>query len=600
MLKKTIGKNFLSGKVKLFLVTASGLLSLIIFRYYLFLHGAGAERSILISGVIGLFYFIFVYYLSGKYFFPDFGQTTIALWGNNLVLSLLAGISITFWFPFYEKNIQHTILRINEWFVNSSFEIFPLTLNKWYYRPISQILMSLGFAFLLFLINQLVFLIFKWKKVSISYKRINSIYFYVVMFCYLSGVFATGFMTERLIDRSTWFFGGTEEMITDRLRDDTTFIEDIKMNGGFNYYFIESTSEKFIYKSTTGFYGSVLKLIQSIFKFNADLFIKVCRVLFALFFAFDLMLILHKTRKLFGYLAAFIFGVLVSVILWIVGPAKLLVGLCFIAYLPFVLPWFLYPNVLNGKWDFKKFCFWIFFIEFALSLKDYTYISNTILAPTVAVVFYELKRNSGIKQLISRTFFTGLCGFLAFISVMGIHLAQLSLFEHSITSAFGYITGRAEARISGTTIPTYYETGSYLEVFTYWIKNVGIFVEPVSKVTSFALFGRQINLNNLLSMHILYFVIFLTSLGVFLWRWIKQAGVRTLRIGQDKILCLSLTSGWAMLCSWTWFLAKNHMAEHPHMNGTIYFLPFGLTLIMLIGAFFEKYIGKIAGWGQKS
>jgi hypothetical protein len=56
----------------------------------------------------------------------------------------------------------------------------------------------------------------------------------------------------------------------------------------------------------------------------------------------------------------------------------------------------------------------------------------------------------------------------------------------------------------------------------------------------------------------------------------------------NKLFPLMVATSWALISSFSWHvLAQNHMACHPGLNAIIFYLPFGITVFIQIGYWFQ-------------
>jgi len=376
------------------------------------------------------------------------------------------------------------------------------------------------------------------------------------------------------------FQGGSEGFVTSRLRNEIGFLEDIKANGGFIYYYQDG--DVYRYYSRTGFYGSVLKLLQTITRIDPDIFIFRTRIALSALMAAVFAAIALHIRKRRGMLASLLFLLPVPFTFWITAPAKDLIWFSFVMYLPFLFSRLVYPAVLKGRITFRRFLLYSFLVYSLNFLHGYEYIASQILSAAIPVFYYELSKRSAFRALLKRCFLICLAGLGAFLLVFAAHFTQLSLFLGSCREALGHFVNRTEFYVVDYTItyPELLVRWSQVPVFYFrqgnFIPGNGSAMLPANRVG----LQQYLNFGNFHLAFVLL-TLFLGILTLVFRRRIRNTP-QLLRSFQASVNW-AVTGYAAMVSSWTWFLARQAMATHFHQAGVVFMIPFALVFYLLIG-----------------
>jgi hypothetical protein len=530
--------------------------------------------------IIALFtMLLLLYYLGYRYSFQELRKTkfhNILKFGLSTFL-IAASIAILFTASVRLRYAALNMLGPFFSFLKFSDEVLLVydmglcAMSLFFYTIISWLLILL----LLMLIKRVI----KLPDHLIRSKLLINISLFIFLTTLATVVFGTDLFQILLGYKSTIFYGGTEEYITDRLLKQIPFLTDLQENGGFNYY--RSDLGNICYFSQTGLYGTLLKLAQWITKIRPDLFIVVSRRFMAFLSAITFAVMALHLKKNLGVIASIIFYSCIIFSYWIIGPSKHLIWFYFILYLPYLFALIFYPRVLKGKMKFDRYILWNLVIFILVFLRGYTYISNLILSTAIPVLFYEILRRQPIKKIFKRCLLVCLIGLAAFVIVFLINYLQLSLYLRSFQESLSFFFEKTEFRTVGPVNAT------YPEIFTKWLSRrmfyFGNFQDVLLGPNSALLSG----INSLGAFHIGFGVIVLISWTFYL---LSKTGIIKTPIYKAKIerqFFISLAGLAAMLSSWTWFLAKNHMYYHPHMNGIMYMIPFGITCYILLGGLIQ-------------
>lgn len=385
----------------------------------------------------------------------------------------------------------------------------------------------------------------------------------------------------------------SEALVTNKFENNISIVEDIKEKGGFLYL---PSGEPYL--SQTGLQGLVLSVIFKLSGVPKAKFIVLGKILVSLSFAITLTVFFSTTSREFGVGAVIPMFVLMVSSWWIIALGTNLYWVVFVDFLPMVISWSIYPYVKEGKLKFAHFVLIMSSVIFLKSLSGYDYITNIILGPTVAILYYEVLRRTNSGLISKRVFATVFGGLLGLFTGLLLHFVQASVYSGSLAGGSAAVLGRAVVRIYGSTcdgssvpmvflryglMPIYPGiTGLPLKVLlpvddVVW-HALGILEREAFMFQRFGVLGvlYMILVPRILWLYPAYglclFVVFNTRFRGVVWHC------------QEKLAAIAIATGWAMLCTWSWaFLAPNHMSCHYHVNTIIFYLPFGATLFMLIG-----------------
>lgn len=517
------------------------------------------------------------YYLAYRWGNPDWAKTILHQRLMQWVSAIMLGLAGSIWLA-QNQTIPARVLQA----IDSVIPLLhgnPVADYQSYYPLVTLLFITLVIA----MAAMIAFIIVLRKRNSTALvkntQRLLTVA-YALMLISVSGcVFSTDALELGPGQKSVIFYGGTETYVTDRLSDDSlSFVQDLQKYGGFMFGAGPDGSFQ-VYMSSTGFYSSVLKLVQSVTKINPDDFIKGCRLLFALILAGMLTAFSLTLKKKFGLLVSLIFSAFPVITYWFIGPAGYLIWFYFLLFIPFFLSIYFYPRVLRGRWTFRRFLWIVFIGEAFLYLRGYTYLPGLILSAAIPVFFYDLQTKKSIKELFIHGFMVCLAGLAGFLFVILLHFVQIWFYVGNPAQAFAYLRDRAITRSSAG--DTNLQTPAM--IFFNWL---GVRVFYLSK-RFFAIFPQWQapfeHLNNFANLHWMAFI----SAGIaFVLKGMQK--LKVIRGTQkqkevETLFNLGLTTLLAMLASWTWFPALGHMAHHYHMNGIMYMVPFGLTLFILMG-----------------
>lgn len=532
---------------------------------------------------------LLLYYAACRWVRPALEQTAFHRRLLLALSALMVGISVSVWLVW---NSDYC-LALMQAMLSVLAKVIPVDAQSVVYAPyapLTAFVLLTSMAALMFLIAMTLagrMKVVRRFLLQGGSRKIFSAIYILLLLSVSTAIFSTDALELAPGQASVIWWGGTEDYVTYPLRQtELGFADHMRLNGGFMIGMNPDTDQVQVYRSSSGLYGALLKLIQDVFAIPAEPMIVALRVLFAFLLAMTFTLLSVGLKRQFGVLASLVFSALPLATYWILGPARHLIWFYFLLFMPFLTSVIFYPRVLNGRWTFKRFLWVPFAAGVVLFLRGYTYFPNLILSAAIPVFYYDLKAKKPFKTWLGHGFWVCLMGVGGLLLAMGIHLVQLSLYEGSVSGALGYFLNRAETRGPGNT--GVFQTT--LGLFDFWLhvpvlyfsqKWTALFPQWLLQYEWKPLFDRM---NTLLALHLLVLAGAVTTnlMAVFNRKgWIRHHGL-------INDLHTLLPLGWAtlaaMLASWAWFPAQGHMSAHPHMNGVMYMIPFGLTAFLFLGA----------------
>lgn len=516
---------------------------------------------------------LFLYYLYYRYIDPDIGKTVFQRRFYLVVSAFLVAGALAVW-GFNESDSVRELLK--------AIVLFPFA--RAYLNTGTITAMPMRIFLLTYLIGPVLSLLFVGIDIRTGFfsqngrvgKLLSGGYVLFVV-SILALVFSTNILQAEPGTGTRLFKAGTESLVLDRLRNDISFLEDLKTFGGFLYKRTRSGNLE-IYFSRTGFYGSFLKLLQDVTKARISDFLSSARITLAALLAVVFGLLAQWIRSRKGLLASIVFLLPVPFTYWIAAPAKDLIWFYFLFFLPFLVSLLVYPRVQDKKTSFKRFCLYVFLAFIFNFLHGYEFIASQILSAAVPVFYYEFAQRSSFRSILRRCFLVCLTGMAAFSVVFTLHIAQLSLHRHSIRKGLDFIWTRAGYRIVEDSV-------TYGEIIRGYVKiPVFYFSEEQFRPDSVLIDAEEISPSlpwwNTMGVYHLVFLALLAIVSlVYAFRRNKSSGDNNLA----DTFNIGLTGVVAMFSSWTWFAAKQAMSTHYHQNGIMFMVPFGIVFYLFLG-----------------
>lgn len=540
-----------------------------------------------------LFFLIsqFLYYIAYRWVLPEIQQMpfhqTYQLFSTSLMVSMGIGI----WF--YQNR---TIIPAVEKIIN---QIAGRTLFKndiAIYPVLTFFFLLLALTPILWGVLQLLFKKFNIKGKNTS-KQLQLCAYIFLLISITTCIFTTDFLEISPGQQSQIYFGGTEDYVRYRIRDvDTSLIEDLQIHGGFLYGRGPNPDDPVRdYLSVTGFYGTLMKVIQATTNIDPELLIVNSRILLGFFTASILTAISLVLKKHFGLLSSLTFSSLSAITYWFIGPSTHLLWFFPVMFLPLLLGIFLYPRVVHGKISMKRFLTWVFVAQIFAFLHSYVYAPVMLLSAAVPPFFYNLKQRMKFKDILWNGFSICLVGLLAMGLVMAVHIIQLSLYFDSVEEAFLYFANRTEER--GVT--TIKHADSVSQVFRNWMNKVKVFY--FSKRLTGILWWEIDVSNDWVNFGTFHFAT-AGMIGIAgLYKLLVLMGVVKAKEKQAEIHTLflfAIATIAATLSSWSWFPALGHMSDHYHMNGIMYMILMGIFVFGLAGILLHTSIHLLVTIGH--
>jgi hypothetical protein len=409
--------------------------------------------------------------------------------------------------------------------------------------------------------------------------------------CALTLLFSTYYFTHPP-GAETKFQIDSESLVTTKIRSKIGIREDLKTKGGFLYYSKEYHNDpnKTPYTSHSGLQGLVLNTLAKTLHVDGERFIVWARIAFSFLFAVVLVLFAHSFWDKSGAIGFSVVLFLIVASFWLAAFAQNLYWVIFLDFLPFVFAFLVYPAVLEARLSFGSFLIALGALVFLKALCGYEYISNVILGPTAAILYYDLATKQSARGTIQHMAAATLAGVLCFAGAYLVHFAQLSLYTLDLRQAAQALVEKLAIRTWGQNISRC-DQGTWLEVLRKYMLEVR------------AIARLQIPLGWMAAVFLLalpFTVAQAVRLSPGSERPARQAPVSKAPTGsarsivekalpregmrREEWLGLGAACAWALLASMSWaVLAKNHMACHYHINAIVFYLPFGVMLFATLG-----------------
>ncbi|MBT3670140.1 MAG: hypothetical protein HON98_05555 [Chloroflexi bacterium] len=532
---------------------------------------------------IAILMLAYIFFMVGYY-----RKKPLQLFSNNknyqkqkefLFITILSSTAITIWF-YIEGFFGNEIIR---WF-NSSVSM--LVFQKSLIQPENLLAGQIGFFTMVFLfsiplgiLNFIIYKVGKKENKNIFLKYKKTVVF-ISLLSILTCVFSSELFQNNAGRGSNMFWGGTEDYINFRIRNGLSFMEDLKEFGGFNHGFFMEEPFK-VYLSHTGFWGSALKFIQSIFNVDPEAFLIGARITFSLIYSTIILGFGYKLSKKFGIITGGLFIIPQIFTYWILGPSKHLLWVYPLFFVPFFHSLFRYPKVVVNEITTKRFFIEQTLVFSLVFLRGYEYLSNVILFAIVPILYVELKNRAGLKQIFKKLTPTGIAGGLALISVLGFHLIQLVQYLGGLSDALLYFNEKATHRLG------FNSSVSYWKVFLEWL-DVRFLYFPETGINNINTFENSINGISIGEIHLFFFFVLL--IAVLMKKTSKNMKNISLLENINIVFYVGVSTIFSVFASWTWFINKGHMLPHAHMNGIMYIVPFGFCLFIFFSIFLQTFL----------
>ena len=445
--------------------------------------------------------------------------------------------------------------------------------------------------------------------ISIMERKKNILFFGVVwgilFLSFFGNIFGVGLWRE-------WFDGFQ--------RDSSAIIEKTarcKEKFGYSGPLIVAKNEDYNSVMTTGGcdasllkpyasqYGLQARIITALApKDNAKLpsYFKKVNVVLSAAMAALMALVALRVRKLFGFVAAMVFAILVAFSPWIVGYAQNMYWIEPLMFAPFAFAFLSYSYCKSSK------KLWLFYLGEAILLflkllGGYEYISTIAMSVLVPIIFFELINNKQkIIRLWKHAVMTCIVVVMAFVGAYATNFMTLSDYYHSSDTALKMINERASERgLSGIRKMRAHAIGNLKTLLpeSYTFADRFINMEELAKDTGPTYQYLVINASNYVLLPALSLP--LSFKGVFgdiiqsVFVWILAGYLLLFYLKKRhhsfkyyRSFLWALHASLAGALSWL-ILMPGHALPHAHINGIVFYIPLLLFVYMVVGL----YIGNI-------
>ena len=352
-------------------------------------------------------------------------------------------------------------------------------------------------------------------------------------------------------------------------------------------------------------YGLQARIITALApKDNAKLpsYFKKVNVVLSAAMAALMALVALRVRKLFGFVAAVVFAILVAFSPWIVGYAQNMYWIEPLMFAPFAFAFLSYSYCKSSK------KLWLFYLGEAILLflkllGGYEYISTIAMSVLVPIIFFELINNKQkIIRLWKHAVMTCIVVVMAFVGAYATNFMTLSDYYHSSDTALKMINERASERgLSGIRKMRAHAIGNLKTLLpeSYTFADRFINMEELAKDTGPTYQYLVINASNYVLLPALSLP--LSFKGVFgdiiqsVFVWILAGYLLLFYLKKRhhsfkyyRSFLWALHASLAGALSWL-ILMPGHALPHAHINGIVFYMPLLLFVYMVVGL----YIGNI-------
>ncbi|MFC2606230.1 MAG: hypothetical protein ACFNZR_03035 [Candidatus Nanosynbacter sp.] len=352
-------------------------------------------------------------------------------------------------------------------------------------------------------------------------------------------------------------------------------------------------------------YGLQARIITALApKDNAKLpsYFKKVNVVLSAAMAALMALVALRVRKLFGFVAAVVFAILVAFSPWIVGYAQNMYWIEPLMFAPFAFAFLSYPYCKSSK------KLWLFYLGEAILLflkllGGYEYISTIAMSVLVPIIFFELINNKQkIIRLWKHAVMTCIVVVVAFVGAYATNFMTLSDYYHSSDTALKMINERASERgLSGIRKMRAHAIGNLKTLLpeSYTFADRFINMEELAKDTGPTYQYLVINAINYVLLPALSLP--LSFKGVFgdiiqsVFVWILAGYLLLFYLKKRhhsfkyyRSFLWALHASLAGALSWL-ILMPGHALPHAHINGIVFYMPLLLFVYVVVGL----YIGNI-------
>lgn len=350
------------------------------------------------------------------------------------------------------------------------------------------------------------------------------------------------------------------------------------------------------YASQYGLQARIITALAPKDSTKLPVYFKKVNVALAAAMAALMALVALRVRKLFGFVAAAVFTILVAFSPWVVGYAQNMYWIEPLMFAPFAFAFLSYSYCKSSK------KMWLFYLGeavllFLKLLSGYEYISTIAISVLVPIIFFELVNNKQkVIKLWKHAVMTCVVVVVAFVGAYVTNFMALSDYYHSSDTALKMINERASERgLSGIRKMRTHAVGNLKTLLpeSYTFANRFINMDELAEDKGSTYQYLAINAGNYVLLPALSLP--LSIKGVF--GEIVQSILVWVLVGYLVLFYLkrrhpsfkyyrsflwSLHISLAGALSWL-ILMPGHALPHAHINGIVFYMPLLLFVYMIVG-----------------
>ncbi len=332
------------------------------------------------------------------------------------------------------------------------------------------------------------------------------------------------------------------------------------------------------YPSCYGLQGKVAGLLWLASRSDLDVHVKRMQTGLTFLTGLILSLFLIKISREFGWITGGIFFLLSLSSVWMVFAARNLYHVFATCLMPFAYTWLRFECYADRRRSPAPLFVITGLLVFIRALCSYEYITNVILGATIGPVYFLILRKAGLRAIARWGIGLCLAGAAGFGAALALHLLQSAWSFGSFADGVAALRDVAFARSFGddggvrsaiSNVPLLAIIDAYLLQNAYSIPLAG------SRTSILLMIGTACAITTFLT---------IAAVAWFMEYYPKVGNSEK----YQRLFALTLTTFWAMCCTFTWpLLMKGHMYHHIHMAPKLFYIPFLLTYGVLIGSIIE-------------
>ena len=316
-------------------------------------------------------------------------------------------------------------------------------------------------------------------------------------------------------------------------------------------------------------------------------------------------LVALRVRKLFDFVAAAVFAILVAFSPWIVGYAQNMYWIEPLMFAPFAFAFLSYSYCKSSKkmWLFYLGETILLFLKF---LSGYEYISTIAISVFVPIIFFELVNNKQkVISLWKHAVMTCVVVVVAFVGAYVTNFMALSDYYHSSDTALKMINERASERgLSGIRKMRAYAIGNLKTLLpeSYAFADRFINMEELANDKGPTYRYLAINAGNYMLLPALSLPLSLKGVfgeiiqSILVWVLVGYLVLFYLKRRHPSFkyyrsFLWSLHISLAGALSWL-ILMPGHALPHAHINGIVFYMPLLLFVYMIVGLYVGNMVKK--------